>query len=155
MARESWMAEVPEELQELINHAPLCYLGTASLDGVPDVAPLVTTVILDSGSIAMAVTTQGKSATNLADNPAAALVVHSEPPAKVDASLRSISQVRGAQIKGTATVHTSGEAHEVMRRKIAEVVGADGVSSFEATILLQVEEILPIVPRSRYKASAA
>lgn len=143
------MAKMPQSLMELINTVPLCYLATASRDGVPDVAPLVTAVAVDAGTIAMAVTSQGKSATNVRENPRAALVVHSEPPSRMGASLGSISQVLGAQIKGTAAVLASGEVHDLVRRKTCGALGADAVDAFDATVVLKVEEVFSLVPGSR------
>jgi len=148
------MAEMPQELRELISKVPVCYLATVSPDGIPDVAPLMTAVVVDAGTVAVAVTAHGKSATNLRRNPHAALVVHTEPPARADASLASISQVMGAQIKGTATVHTSGEAYELARRRTLETLGLRAAETFDATVVLKVEEVFSLVPGARREESS-
>lgn len=143
------MAEMPQELMDLINGAPLCYLATASRDGVPDVAPVATAVAVDANAIVMAVTAQGKSANNVRENPRAALVVHSAVPARTQGSLNSISRVLGAQFKGRATVLTSGQAHEQARRRTAESLGPEARDTFDATIVLSVDEVFSLVPGSR------
>lgn len=147
------MAEMPQGLRELISKVAVCYLATASPDGIPDVAPLMTAIVVDAGTIAVAVKAQGKSATNLRGNPHAALVVHTEPPAGADASLASISQVMGAQIKGTATVHTSGDVYELVRRRTSETLDLEAAEIFDATVVLKVEEVFSLVPGARREAS--
>jgi hypothetical protein len=143
------MAELSRELMELINGVPLCYLATASRDGVPDVAPVATAVAVDANTIVMAVTAQGKSASNIRENPSAALVVHSTPLAGTLASMASISQVLGAQVKGTAAILTSGDAHEQARRRTVESLGPEARDTFDATVVLRVDEVFSLVPGSR------
>ncbi|MDH4207283.1 MAG: pyridoxamine 5'-phosphate oxidase family protein [Anaerolineae bacterium] len=142
------MAEMPQEIVDLINSVPLCYLATATRSGIPDVAPVATAVARDAGTILVAVTAQGKSATNIRENARAALVVHSTPPSGRQASLASISQVRGAQIKGRAVVVASGDHHEQARKRTVESLGPEARDTFEATIVLQVEEIHSLVPQA-------
>lgn len=141
------MAEMSEDLVDLIRSAAVCYLGTASKEGVPDVAPLASVRALSHSSLAMAATLHGKSATNLRENPRAALVVHSTPPPKRHASIESMSQVTGGQIKGRATVLTSGEIHEETQRLTAETLGAEAAEIFDATLVLTIDEIYTITPR--------
>jgi predicted pyridoxine 5'-phosphate oxidase superfamily flavin-nucleotide-binding protein len=148
------MAEMPKELVDLVNSVPLCYLATASRSGIPDVAPLATAVATDACTIVMAVTAQGKSAANIRENPKAALVVHSTPPSSTQASLASISQVMGAQIKGRAVILTSGDTHEQARRRTADYLGPEARDTFDATIVLQVEEVFSLVPASRHQSPA-
>ena len=143
------MAQMPEKLRELINSVPLCYLATSSREGVPDVAPLATVVAVDADTVAMAVTAQGKSATNIRENPRAALVVHSDPPPRARASLATISRVKGAQIKGRAIVLTSGDLHEQAMRITAGALGPKARDLFDATIILEVDEIFSLVPDPR------
>jgi predicted pyridoxine 5'-phosphate oxidase superfamily flavin-nucleotide-binding protein len=140
------MAEMSKELMDLINSAPLCYLATVSKDRVPDVAPFASAMAISPDTIVMAATLQGKSVTNLRENPRAALVVHSAPPPKRDASMANIAQVSGGQIKGSATVVTSGAMHEQTKRMTAEVLGPEAAEIFDATIVLTVDEIHSIIP---------
>jgi predicted pyridoxine 5'-phosphate oxidase superfamily flavin-nucleotide-binding protein len=142
------MEEMPQEIVELINSVPLCYLATASRDGIPDVAPVATAEARDAGTILVAVSARGKSATNIRENPRAALVVHSTPPPDTQASLASISQVRGAQMKGRAVVVTSGDDHERARRRAVESLGSEAPDIFAATVVLEVEEVYSLVPRA-------
>jgi predicted pyridoxine 5'-phosphate oxidase superfamily flavin-nucleotide-binding protein len=143
------MTEMPKDLMDLVNSVPLCYLATASRDGVPDVAPVATAVAVDAHTIVMAVTPQGKSASNIRENPSAALVVHSTPSAGTLASMASISQVMGAQVKGTAAILTSGDTHEQARRRTVESLGPEARDTFDATIVLRVDEVFSLVPGSR------
>lgn len=142
------MAEMSKDLMDLVNSVPLCYLATASRDGVPDVAPVATAVAVDSNTVVVAVTAKGKSASNIRENPRAALVVHSAAPARTQASLNSISQVLGAQFKGRATILTSGDAHEEARRRTAESLGPEPRDTFDATTVLEVDEVFSLVPGS-------
>jgi predicted pyridoxine 5'-phosphate oxidase superfamily flavin-nucleotide-binding protein len=142
------MEELSKELMNLINGAPLCYLSTASREGVPDVAPLATVTALDAQTLVMSARLGGKSVSNLQENPRAALVVHSDPPPRALASLSTISRVKGAQIKGRATVLTSGDVHTEVGRQTAEVLGSEARDTFDATIVLQVDEIHSLVPGS-------
>jgi predicted pyridoxine 5'-phosphate oxidase superfamily flavin-nucleotide-binding protein len=143
------MAEMSKDLMDLVANVPLCYLATASRDGVPDVAPVATAVAVDANTIVMAVTAQGKSASNIRENPSAALVAHSGAPTRTQASLASISQVAGAQIKGRAVILTSGEAHEQARRTTAESLGPEARDTFDATVVLRADEVFSLVPGSR------
>jgi predicted pyridoxine 5'-phosphate oxidase superfamily flavin-nucleotide-binding protein len=140
------MAEMSKELMDLINSAPLCYLATVSKDGVPDVAPFASAIAISPDTIVMAATLRGKSVANLRDNPRAALVVHSAPPPKREASMAKIAQVSGGQIKGRATILTSGTMHEQAKSMTAEVLGPETAEIFDATVVLTVEEIHPIIP---------
>jgi predicted pyridoxine 5'-phosphate oxidase superfamily flavin-nucleotide-binding protein len=142
------MAELSNELISLINSVPLCYLATANGDGVPDVAPLATVAALDGDTLIMAATLKGKSVSNLRENPRAALVVHSDPPSSAQASLSTISQVKGAQIKGRATILTSGDIHEQARRTVADALGPEARDMFDATIVFKVDRIYSLVPGS-------
>lgn len=142
------MAELSNELMSLVNSVPLCYLATASRDGVPDIAPLASVAVVDAHTLIMAATLKGKSVANLRENPRAALIVHSDPPPRAQASLATISRVTGAQIKGRATILTSGDIHEQARRTTAEALGPEARDAFEATIVLEVDEIYSLVPGS-------
>lgn len=143
------MAEMSKDLMDLVNSVPLCYLATPSRDGVPDVAPLATAVAVDANTMVMAVTAQGKSASNIRENPRAALVVHSAAPTGTQASLNGISRVLGAQVKGRAILLTSGEAHEQARRRTVESLGPEARDTFDATVVLRVDEVFSLVPGSR------
>lgn len=142
------MEELSRELMNLINGAPLCYLSTASREGVPDVAPLATVTALDAQTLVMAARLGGKSVSNLQENPRAALVVHSDPPPRALASLSTISRVSGAQIKGRATVLTSGDVHTEVGDRTAETFGPEARDIFDATIVLEVDEVYSLVPGS-------
>jgi hypothetical protein len=143
------MVQMPEELRELINSVPLCYLATSSRERIPDVAPLATAAAMTADTVAMAVTAEGKSATNIRENPTAALVVHSDPPSRARASLPTISRVKGAQIKGRAILLTSGDLHEQAMMITAGALGPEALHVFDATIILEVDEILSLVPGPR------
>lgn len=140
------MAEMSKELMDLINSAPLCYLATATKDGAPDVAPFASAMAISPDTIVMAATLRGKSVANLRENSRAALVVHSAPPPKREASMANIAQVSGGQIKGRATILTSGAMHEQAKSMTAEVLGPEAAEIFDATVVLTVEEIHSIIP---------
>jgi predicted pyridoxine 5'-phosphate oxidase superfamily flavin-nucleotide-binding protein len=142
------MEELSKELMNLINSVPLCYLSTTSRDGVPDVAPFATVTPLDAQTLVMAARLGGKSVSNLQENPRAALVVHSNPPPRGQTSLSAIARVKGAQIKGRATVLTSGDIHTEMGKRTAETLGSGARDTFDATIVLEVDEVYSLDPGS-------
>jgi hypothetical protein len=67
----------------------------------------------------------------------------------MQASLNSISRVLGAQVKGRAILLTSGDAHEQARRRTAESLGPEARDTFDATVVLRVDEVFSLVPGSR------
>jgi hypothetical protein len=95
----------------------------------------------------MFVAHRGKSAANVRENPRAALVLSSGPPPRAQTSPSATSQVTGAQIKVRATILTSGKMLEQARRRAVVVLGPEAPDSFDATVVLEVDERHSIVPR--------
>jgi len=140
------MVEMSKELIDLINNVPSCYLATATKDGVPNVDPFSSVRAVSADTIVIAANRLGKTVTNLKENPQAALVVHSEPPPRGEASLERLARVTGGQIKGSATLPTSGDIYEQTKRMTAEILGPEAAEAFDATIVLKVEEVFSITP---------
>jgi hypothetical protein len=53
----------------------------------------------------------------------------------------AISRVTAAQIKGKATILTSGDRHEQARRRTVEALGPEARDSFDGTTVLKVDEM--------------
>ncbi len=140
------MVEMSKELIDLINKVPSCYLATATRDGVPNVDPFSSVRAVGPDTIIIAANRAGKTVTNLKGNPRAALVFHSQPPPRGEASIEKLALVIGGQIKGTATILTSGDLHEQAKRMTAEMLGPQAAEAFDATIVLKVEEVFSITP---------
>jgi predicted pyridoxine 5'-phosphate oxidase superfamily flavin-nucleotide-binding protein len=140
------MTQMSKELMDLINSVPCCYWATASKNGMPNVGPIGTTTAVSPDTIVAAAIMMGKTLDNLKENPEAAVVVNSMPPAssKAEMSLEKYAQVTGAQIKGSVTLLTSGDIHEQTKSAVAQVLGPEIAQAVKATAVLKVEEIYSV-----------
>jgi len=139
------MAEMSKELMDLINGGGYCYLGTASKDGMPNMAIFGSTRAVSPDTIIMAACSVSKTLKNLQDNPKASVIVYSALPSnKMQASMEDFAQVGGRQIKGSVSLLTSGEMHERTKSMIAERLGAKAAEVMQATVVLKVEEIYSV-----------
>ncbi len=139
------MTEMSEEIMDLIRRVPCCYLATASKDGVPSVGPVSLIEVADSRTVIIAASGLETALENLRGNPKAAILVHSDVPPRSQASLKNLMQVRGGQIKGTASVLTSGDVHERAKKMTSLVLGPD-IAERVTTIVFRVEELHGINP---------
>lgn len=140
------MAQMSEEIMDLINSVPCCYLATASIAGVPNVVPAGSTAAVSPDTIVVAGIFLDKTLENLEENPKAAVVVNSAAPPKAEISVEKLAQITGAQIKGSVTLLTSGDMHEQTRGMVAKILGAEAAQLLKATVVLKVEEIYSITP---------
>ncbi len=140
------MAEMSKELMDLINRVPCCYWATASKDGTPNVGPIGTTMAMSPDTIVAAGILMGKTLDNLRENPRAAVLVTSVPPApsKAKMSAEKYAEVTGGQIKGSVTLQTSGDTHEKMKNLVAQALGAEAAQAVNTSLVLKVEEIYSV-----------
>lgn len=139
------MAEMTQEIMGLINGDDYCYLATASKEGKPNVAIIGSARAISPDTIAMAAGFMNKSYQNLTENSKATVIVYSSlPPIKTQASMEDFSHIGGAQIKGNVTLLTSGEAHENMKKMVAERISPAMAEMMKATVLFKVEEIYSV-----------
>jgi len=140
------MAKMSEELIELLNSLPTCYLATASAEGIPNVDPVNSAIAIAPDTIAIAATPLKKTLKNIRENARAALVFHATPPARSEASLENLAQIAGGQVKGRTTVMSSGEVHDRIKETVMETLGAE-VAEKMLTIILKIEQIHSITPK--------
>jgi predicted pyridoxine 5'-phosphate oxidase superfamily flavin-nucleotide-binding protein len=139
------MAEMSQEIMGLVNGDDYCYLATASKDGIPNMAIIGSTRAISPDTIAMAAGFMNKSYQNLVENPKATVIVYSSlPPLKTKASMEDFAKIGGAQIKGSVTLHTSGDAHERMKSMVAERISPQMAQIMKATVILKVEEVYTV-----------
>ena len=139
------MAEMSKELMNLINSGGYCYLATASKEGMPNVAIIGSTRAVSPDTVVLAAGFMNKNFKNLQENPKASIIVYSGLPSnKIQASMEDFSKISGGQIKGSVTIHTSGEVHEKTKAMMAERLGPQVAEMTKATIVLKVEEVYSV-----------
>ena len=139
------MAEIPKEIMDMINGDCYSYLCTASKEGMPNVAIIGSTRAASPDTIVMAAGFMNKNLKNLQENPKASVIVYSGlPPKKTQASMEDFAPVSGGQIKGSITLHTSGDVHEIMISMLTERLGPDVAAMTKATVVLKVEEVYSV-----------
>jgi predicted pyridoxine 5'-phosphate oxidase superfamily flavin-nucleotide-binding protein len=139
------MAEMSKELMELINSGGYCYLATASKGGMPNVAIIGSTRAVSPDTIVIAAGFMNKGYKNLQENPQASIIVYSNLPTnKMQATMEDFAKIGGGQIKGKATILTSGEVHNQVKNIIKERMGQQMADMTKATISLKVEEVYTV-----------
>ena len=136
------MAEMSQEIMDLIHGDGYCYVATASKDGMPNMAIIGSTRAASPDTIVMAAGFMNKAFKNLQENPKASVIVYSGlPPKKTQASMQDFAQITGAQIKGSVTLMTSGDIHEKMISMLTQRLGPEVAATTKATVVLKVEEV--------------
>ena len=102
------MGKIGEVHRELIREVGLCYVATASPDGVPNVSPKGSIGVLDDDHLVFADIMSPGTRKNLQQNPKVAIYV-CDP-----------KKVRGFQFKGTAELSQEGELFDQLKRQIEE-----------------------------------
>jgi predicted pyridoxine 5'-phosphate oxidase superfamily flavin-nucleotide-binding protein len=139
------MAEMSKELMDLINGGGYCYLATASKDGMPNVAIIGSTRAVSPDTILIAAGFMNKNFKNLQENPQASIIVYSNLPTnKMQATMEDFAKIGGGQVKGKATILTSGEVHNQVKSMIKERLGQQMADMTKATISLKVEEVYTV-----------
>jgi predicted pyridoxine 5'-phosphate oxidase superfamily flavin-nucleotide-binding protein len=140
------VAEMTQELMDIVN-SNWCYVSTASKDGIPNVACLGSTRAVSPDTIIISIGSKGKTLKNLQENPRASISVYSDLPPKAETPPRErISQARGAQIKGSVTLMSSGDVFEGMKSMMVQRLGPEAAANIQAAVMLKVEEIYNVIP---------
>jgi len=136
---------MPEELVELINKSPACYLATASKDGIPNVVPCGSTTAVDQETIVIAAVFLGKTLENLKGNPKASLVVHTPAPPKEEVSIEKLAAIKGWQVKGDVEIQPSGPIFEKTKEMVTKLL-PEAAGMLKGAVVLKVEEVYTVTP---------
>jgi len=120
------MVEIPGELIEQAKKAGVLHLGTASKDGVPNVAPMGA-VMIEGDKILIANNFMNKTMKNILENPQVTVLVWS----------REIGNC--FQLKGTAEIMKDTPEHKKMRNMLEEK--APGKYPCKELVVISVKEI--------------
>ncbi len=94
------MAVLNDEMKEMFKNKRYSMVGTASKEGIPNTVAMGSPMVLDDETICFACASEGKTFKNVHENPNVAVTV-------VDAEI-----MQQHQIKGKATIETSGEVFD-------------------------------------------
>ena len=127
------MAKLTERMMEIFSKQDIYVLGTADLDGVPNVVPVGAVKILDNETILISDQYFLKTLKNLRVNP------------KVAISFWDMGE--GYQIKGEATIQTEGKVFEDTAewiRDLSERIGHPLKS--KGAVVVRIKEIYSVSP---------
>ncbi len=125
------MAKMTQQMKELFEKTPIIVLSTATKDGMPNAVPVGAKKILDDETILISDQYLNKTLANIKSN------------AKV--ALTFWQGMEGYQLKGTATVETSGQRFEETAKWIDDLSAMIGHPlKSKGAVTLQVEEIYSI-----------
>ena len=130
------MAALNERMKEIFAKQGIFVLGTADLNGVPNVVPVGAVKILDDETILISDQYFHKTLNNLRENP------------KVALSFWELGE--GYQIKGEASIHTEGkifeETAEWIRRRSQEI--GRPIKS-KGAIIIKITAVYSVSPGSQ------
>ena len=131
------MALLNERMKEIFGKQGIFVLGTADLNGVPNVVPVGAVRILDDETILVSDQYFQKTLNNLKENP------------KVAISFWETGKGEGYQIKGNATIQTEGKIYEETVewiRQFSEKIGHPLKS--KGAIVIKITAIYSVTPGS-------
>ncbi len=102
------MGKIEQSHRQLIEEVGLCYVATASSDGVPNVSPKGSIAVLDDDHLIFADIMSPGTRKNLHENPQLTILV-CKP-----------EKFQGYQFQGTAELSQDGEIYELLVRMIKE-----------------------------------
>ena len=139
------MAEMSQEIMNMINGDDYSYVATASKDGMPNMAIIGSVRAVSPDIIIISAGFMNKAFKNLQENLKASVIVYSALPSKkTQATQEDFAKIGGAQIKGSVSLLTSGDIHERMKKTIEERLGPEMAAIIKATVVLKVEEIYSV-----------
>ena len=115
-------------MKNLVGQVRLCYAATADKDGMPNVSPKGSIMVVDDNTLAFACMMSPKTVSNLKENPKIAVSV-------VDTQAR-----KGFQFKGKAVLETSGKLFDQMSARVAGMK----LPPLQCIAKITVSEISPI-----------
>ena len=118
------MAKITEELKAMIK-GQQAFVATATPDGIPSVAPKVTTRVLDDEHIIFSESAGKRTFDNIKMNPKVAIVIG------------DVSNMQCLRFSGTAEIITTGPLYE----ESTETMKKMGMPAPQAVIKVKVEEI--------------
>ncbi|NQT73800.1 MAG: pyridoxamine 5'-phosphate oxidase family protein [Chloroflexi bacterium] len=125
------MAKMTQRIKELFDKTPTVVLSTATVDGIPNAVPVGAKKILDAETILISNQYLNKTLANMKANPKVGLTFWQER--------------EGYQLKGTATVETTGRRFEETVQWIEELSAKVGRPlKSKGAVILQIEEIYSI-----------
>jgi len=130
------MASLNERMKEIFAKQRIFVLGTADLNGVPNVVPVGSVRMLDDETILVSDQYFHKTLDNLRENP------------KVAISFWEMSE--GYQIKGRAKIHTEGKIYEETAewiRRRSEEIGRPLKS--KGAVVIKITAIYSVSPGSK------
>ncbi|MFP4452227.1 MAG: pyridoxamine 5'-phosphate oxidase family protein [Desulfobacterales bacterium] len=122
------MAKMTERMKQMFERLPIVVLATAAPDGTPNTVPVGTKKILDDETILISDQFLNKTLANMKANP------------KVAVSFWESGG--GYQLKGIATVETSGKRYEETARWVEELgIRAGAYSKSKGAVIIEIEGI--------------
>ncbi len=131
------MALLNERMKEIFSNQGIFVLGTADLNGIPNVVPVGAVKILDNETILISDQFFFKTLNNLRQNPRVAI------------SFWETDNGEGYQIKGDASIQTEGEIYEntvEWIRELSKKIGHPLKS--KGAIVIKISEIYSVTPGS-------
>jgi predicted pyridoxine 5'-phosphate oxidase superfamily flavin-nucleotide-binding protein len=131
------MAALSERMKEVFSNQGIFVLGTADMNGIPNVVPIGAIKLLDDETILVSDQYFRKTLNNLKENPRVAI------------SFWEREKGEGYQIKGDATIHTQGKIYEETAewiRRRGEEIGHPLKS--KGAIVIKIREIYAVTPGS-------
>lgn len=126
------MDKITDDVKKVLEKIRWGSVATASRDGMPNVSPKGSLKIVDEQTIQFADIFSEKTRRNLMENPKIAIDI-------VDAETAS-----GYQLKGTATLASSGPAFDAAKEELASI----GIPAPENLVTVKVSEVYNVKPGS-------
>ena len=123
------MATLNDEMKEMFKNKRYAVVGTASKAGIPNAVAMGSPMVLDDETLCFACVSEGKTFHNVHENPYVAITV-------VDADV-----LQQHQIKGKATIETSGPVYD----QVKELFAAMNVEP-KCVVKVAVSEIYSLRP---------
>jgi len=127
------MVQMADAMKQLFDKVPTVVLSTATIDGVPNAVPVGAKKIIDGETILISDQFLNKTLANMKSNP------------KV--SVTYWQGREGYQLKGTATIETTGKRFEETAHWIEELSHKAGFPlKSKGAIIVHIEEIYGVTP---------
>jgi hypothetical protein len=127
------MAKMTERMQELFNKVRNVVVATATPDGKPNAVPIGAKKIIDAETILISDQYFNKTVANMKANPRVSVMFWEGR--------------EGYQLKGIATIETSGPRYEDTARWIDELSAKLGHPlKSKGAVILKIEEIYDVAP---------
>ncbi|HNX17377.1 MAG TPA: pyridoxamine 5'-phosphate oxidase family protein [Methanoregula sp.] len=123
------MVKVTDEIKAALAGTKLVYLATASKNGMPNAVPIGAFKLLDDETMLISDQFFNKTLANLKENPKVAVSFWGEKG--------------GFQIKGTTTIHTSGE---IFKKDVAWVKELKPTLVPKSAIVMKITDVYQVKP---------